>query len=150
MGRQTKPLSGGGKDKFLRGLVEAVDGIAEGPRRALTQALTDSISEVRVRREAYDRVRNAPEPQDAPTVAPNTEAPPFDPFAFSVITVLTKRGKAGLHAELDKVGSIDHLRHIADAQHLALDPALSTLDDIRAAIVTGTERRIAERKAAAS
>lgn len=160
MVRQTKPLSGGGKDKFLRGLVDSVDGLPDSARQALTRELSQGITEVRVRREAYERVRDRPDrpPEKAVPLAPRTEPPnrvaptaaSFDPFAFSVVAVLTKKGKAALMAELDKVAAVDELRGIADAQHLALDPALDGAAEIRTAIVSGAERRIAERKAAAS
>ncbi len=159
MVRHTKPLSGGAKDKFLRGLVDAVDGVPDGARRALTRDLTQGITEVRVRREAYERVRDQPDrPSEllanaAPTTVPTPAAPAktaFDPFAFSVVAVLTKKGKAALMDELDKVADVEDLRRIGEAQHLALDPALTTAVDIRAAIVSGAEQRIAERKAAAS
>jgi hypothetical protein len=162
MVRHTKPLSGGGKDKFLRGIVDGVDGIPQPMRRALSKHLAEAITEVRVRREAYERVRGQPEtstPVDetstAATVTPAPATPrgepsAFDPFAFSVVAVLTKKGKPTLVAELEKIDTLDHLRRIADAQHLALDPDLRSIADIRAAIVSGAERRIAERKAAAS
>jgi hypothetical protein len=164
MVRNTKPLSGGGKDKFLRGLVDAVADVPPGVRLALSAELTQAISEVRVRRQAYDRVRDQPDSPGAPAkvastraVPPKAEAlppaatpPAFDPFAFSVVAVLTKKGKAALLVELDKVLAVEDLRRIADAQHLALDPELSFASHIRAAIVIGAERRIAERKAAAS
>ncbi len=164
MVRQTKPLSGGGKDKFLRGLVETVGGVAPAVQNALVETLTGAIAEVRVRREAYDRVRDRPvdltseqapvaprdvparDPPPPPVAAPST----FDPFAFSVVAMLTKKGQPALLGALAKVDNTDDLRRLAEAQHLALDPDLTAIDDIRAAIVVGAERRIAERKAAAS
>ncbi len=163
MVRQTKPLSGGAKDKFLRGLVNATDGVPEGARVSLSTALTQAITEVRVRREAYERVRDQPElVLAAPSPRATLTAPPFlepvvaltptafDPFAFSVVAVLTKKGKQALLEALGGIESVDNLRRIGDAQHLALDPALVAAVDLRAAIVSGAEQRIAERKAAAS
>lgn len=160
MARNTKPLSGGAKDKFLRGIVASVEGVPPGVVKALTQELTNNITEVRVRRQAYERVRDgepAAQPGEMtraaalPQIAPKApESAAFDPFAFSVVAVLTKKGKAVLAAELDKVGTSDDLRRLAEAQHLALDPALADMAEMRAAILVGAERRIAERKAAAS
>jgi hypothetical protein len=155
MVRHTKPLSGGAKDKFLRGLVDAVAGVPDAARLALERELTQGIAEVRVRREAYERIREQPErPTTASTVAAampaHVDRATFDPFAFSVVAVLTKQGRPALQAALDKIETVEDLRRIGDAQHLALDPALTIASDIRTAIVSGAEQRIAERKAAAS
>lgn len=182
MGRSsTKPLSGGGKDKFLRGVVASVDGVSDAARRALSQALADGIAEVRVRRESYDRIRtagNGVEERAPKAVAPASQpvgpgvsvaqdgaadatpsaagspaaaaAATFDPFAFSVVAILTRKGRAALLIELAQVTAAADLRRLAEAQHLALDPALADPGEIRMAIVAGAERRIAERKAAAS
>lgn len=159
MVRHTKPLSGGGKDKFLRGVVHTVEGVPDTARQALVRELSHSIAEVRVRRDAYERIRDQPaRPASAAVPAhPSPPAPPaptakpaFDPFAFSAVAVLTKKGKAALQAEFDKITSVDDLRRLGDAQHLALDPALTDIAAIRDCLVAGAERRIAERKAAAS
>lgn len=168
MVRHTKPLSGGGKDKFLRGLVDGVENVPESARGALKRELTEGILEVRVRRAAYDRVRAAtPRQADEPPAAPSPKLPPapapavtetvappskpvFDPFAFSVVAVLTRKGRDALLETLAAIEAVEDLRSLALAQHLALDPDLASADEIRAAIVAGAERRIAERKAAAS
>ena len=160
MARTTKPLSGGAKDKFLRGVVASIEGVPAETARLLTTQLTECIAEVRARREVYDRMRGGgptAEPVETPRagmlpqIAPKPPEPEaFDPFTFSAVAVLTKRGAAALSAELAAIGSVDHLRRLADAQHLSLDPAIADLTEMRAAILLGVERRIAERKAAAS
>lgn len=163
MARNTKPLSGGAKDKFLRGLIATVEGVPVDVVRAVTQQLTESIAEVRARLEVYERIRDseptAPSPENPrhqalPQIARKAAEPAaaavFDPFAFSAVAVLTKKGRAALSAELDNIASGEHLRRLAEAQHLSLDPALADIADMRTAIILGTERRIAERKAAAS
>lgn len=158
MARTTKQLSGGGKDKFLRGVVAGVADVPAEAAARVTAALTDAITEVRVRREAWGNERAAPagsppppklKPAAPPPVAAPA-APAFDPFAFSAVAVLTKKGKVALLSQLGTIASAEHLRKFAEAQHLALDPAVVDAADIRAAIVAATERRIAERKAAAS
>ena len=78
------------------------------------------------------------------------EAPQFDPFAFSAVSVLARKGREALLARLGEIGSAEHLREFAIAQHIAIDQTLTRSDDLRVAIVTGTERRIAARRAAAS
>jgi hypothetical protein len=74
----------------------------------------------------------------------------FDPFAFSAVAVLAKKGRDGLLARLGEIETADQLRQFAEAQHICLDPALARLDEMRLAIVRGAERRIAARRAAAS
>jgi hypothetical protein len=177
MARTTKQLSGGGKDKFLRGLVEAVRDMPAGAATRVSDALVDGITEVRVRREVWEQLRSgepvaapevtpaAPKAQKAkdkarvaapvevaasPPAAPATPEAGFDPFAFSAVALLTRKGKPALAAALDQIERAEDLRSLAQAQHLALDPAMTDVVAIRAAIVAGTERRIAERKAAAS
>lgn len=85
-----------------------------------------------------------------PAAAQPAEPLHFDPYAFSVVVVLTKSGKDGLMKRLATIDRPEHLKKLADAQHLALDGSLSTLADLRAAIVKAAEIRIANRRAAAS
>ena len=51
---------------------------------------------------------------------------------------------------LQEIKSAEHLRAFAEAQHVPVDAKLKRLDDIRKAIVTAAEQRLADRKAAAS
>ena len=88
-----------------------------------------------------------PGPAAATTTPPAT---PFDPYAFSAVVVLTKSGRDGLLKRLAAIDRPDHLRALAEAQRLAVDPALASPADLRAAIVAAAERRIANRRAAAS
>jgi hypothetical protein len=89
-----------------------------------------------------------PDPQSKPEPAAASAA--FDPFAFSVVVVLTKTGKDGLMKRLAAIDRAENLKKLAEAQHLAVDPALSALPELRAAIVKAAETRIANRRAAAS
>jgi hypothetical protein len=152
MARTTKQLSGGGKDKFLRAVVAEVELPADAAKR-LGDRLAHTVTEVRVRRDAWEALSKSQMP--APAVAP---PPPqtvdpgvgFDPFAFSAVAVFTKKGKPALAAELARIATADHLKAFAAAQHLAVDATLAAPADLRAAIVAAVERRIADRKAAAS
>lgn len=76
--------------------------------------------------------------------------PAFDPYAFSVLAALMKTGREGLTKKLADIGSVEHLKALAEAQHLAIDPKIKKLDDLRKAIIAATEQRLADRKAAAS
>ena len=75
---------------------------------------------------------------------------PFDPYAFSVVVTLVKKGREALIARLSEIDNIEDLRQLANAQHLGVDPHLARVDDVRQAIVNGAEKRIASRRAAAS
>jgi hypothetical protein len=187
MSRTTKALSGPAKDKVLRALVAGTDAVPADVAARVGEVLARSLSEVRVRRDAWDATRGltadvataapiaetvakkagkkpspapsattpaapaaspaAPTPA-APAVAPAANA--FDPYAFSAVSILTKKGKAALAAAFDTIGNVEDLHKVAVAQHLAIDPALTDVNVIRATLVAATERRIAERKAAAS
>jgi hypothetical protein len=76
--------------------------------------------------------------------------PSFDPFAFSVVVVLKRKGRAALAEALKAITSSSDLRKLADAQHLGVDPAIKDAKSLREAIIKGAEQRMADRKAAAS
>ena len=78
------------------------------------------------------------------------DAPAFNPYLFSVVVVLAKTGRDGLLKRLADIKSADNLRALAEAQHLAVPSNLKKTDDLRKAIVSATEQRLADRKAAAS
>lgn len=75
---------------------------------------------------------------------------PFDPYVFSAMVVLVKTGRDGLMKRLQDIKSAADLKVFAEAQHLAIDRNLAKLDELRKAIATAAERRLADRKAAAS
>lgn len=88
-------------------------------------------------------------PEAAASSAPS-DPPAFDPYAFSVVVVLTRTGKDGLMKKLATIERPEHLRKLAEAQHLAVDAALTSATELRAAITEAAARRIANRRAAAS
>jgi hypothetical protein len=175
MARTTRQLSGAGKDKFLRSLVARV---ASGSTEAasIADALAREITEVRVRRETWEALQapstnpqlaSLPEPIDHPDhgaaarddgagerIAPEepiaATEPPFDPFAFSAVAVLTRKGRSGLAHALDGIGRAEDLRRLAEAQHLVLPDGLADVALLREAVIAAAERRVAERRAAAS
>lgn len=96
--------------------------------------------------------KNPKDPKDVvgksgATVQPAT---PFDPYAFSAVVVLAKQGRDGLAQRLAEIKSVEHLKKLADAQHLGFDRSLSKIDDLRSALMTAAEQRLADRRAAAS
>jgi hypothetical protein len=73
----------------------------------------------------------------------------FDPYAFGAVVTLQRLGRDGLMERLAAIESTEHLKALAHAQHLPVDGGLVDASELRAAIVRGAERRIAERRAAA-
>ena len=77
-------------------------------------------------------------------------APNFNAYAFSAMVVLAKTGRDGLAKRLADIKSAADLKALAAAQHLAVSPSLKKPEELRKAIITATEQRLADRKAAAS
>ena len=74
----------------------------------------------------------------------------FDPFSPNVIVVFRKSGRDAALAALAGIDSADQLRLLAREQRLVVPADVSSTQELRAAIVTAAERRIANRMAAAS
>jgi hypothetical protein len=155
MAKNTKALSGQAAKKYMRDLLKSDPGVSAEATDRLVDACADEIAQLRVRLPIPNRskaqVVSAPAAV-APVAAapkPTTPAPTFDPFAFSVVVVLTKQGRDGLMTKLAAVETVADLRAIAKAQHIAI-PATGSADDLRRAIVDGTAARIADRQAASS
>ena len=127
----------------------------------LGEALCASIADIRVRRDTWETLRDAKlgtatfladqehqkRSADEKVAVPNFA---FDPFLFSALAVLTKKGAPALKERLAEVTSADDLHALANAQHLSVDAKLTDLTALRAAILAATEARLAERRAAAS
>ena len=90
------------------------------------------------------------EPAAEPPSAPAEQDKPFDPYAFSAMVVLAKQGKDALAKRLGEIKSVEHLKQMADAQHLGINRSLSKIEDVRKAVLAATEQRLADRRAAAS
>lgn len=157
MGKATRPLSGASQKKYFRDLFQSTDGVAPEAAERLTSACEREIAQIRVRLPIPDRGKKAsPAKKRAESAAkPVGTEPPvsdaaFDPFAFSVVVVITKEGRDGLARKLQSVVSDADLKALAKAQHIALPDGELSADELRAAIVEGALQRIANRKAAAS
>jgi hypothetical protein len=81
---------------------------------------------------------------------PKAEQEVFDPYSFSVVALFKRGGREALLGQLSAITSVDHLRTLADAQHLSIPKDLDEPAALRLAIVEGTEQRIADRRAAGS
>ncbi len=121
----------------------------------LAAALTKAVNRMLVWEVPADLPPLAPEPTPLVESSSNglerhDRAENFNPYLFSALVTLAKHGRDGLMTRLKDIKSADHLRAFAEAQHVPVDAALKRTDEIRKAIVAGVERRLADRKAAAS
>ena len=117
MARATKQLSGGGKDKLIRDMIASEPTIAPDAAARLGDSMCDAIKNMRVDTDVWEQHRAARETAkaaeqklaDAKVVAP--VAPPvstlaaFDPFAFSALAILTKKGAPELTSRLAAIAS---------------------------------------------
>ncbi len=104
---------------------------------------------------AIDRLLSGakgPPSADKPLGTPSAGTPrlAFDPFAFSAVALLARHGREALLSVLGEIHDVAHLKALADAQHIAIDPGIRDVAEMRLAVVRGVERRIASRRAAAS
>ncbi len=122
----------------------------------LAKALAKSVNRMLVW-DMPDDIPEAPSTVEAPATESRVEilerhdrAENFNPYLFSALVALAKHGSDGLMLRLKDIKTAEHLRAFAEAQHVPVDASLKRMDDIRRAIVAGVERRLADRKAAAS
>jgi hypothetical protein len=161
---KTKSLSGPAKDKFLTTMLRQ-HGLDAPQAAALAQSLSTAIREVRVDRALWDaqprakkrrgphgEVRSLAERTSAvpPSATTESAVSVFDPYAFSVVAVFAKKGADALTAELERIARADQLVALATAQHITIDPSETDVAALRRAIVAGAERRLADRRAAAT
>lgn len=133
---------------FFRAHIRRETTLDDAAAERLTDALTGAINRMLV----WDAPALSPQDTACSKSAFAVEATKaaFDPYAFSVLAALMKTGREGLAKKLGEIGSVEHLKALAEAQHLALDPKIKKIDDMRKAIIAATEQRLADRKAAAS
>jgi hypothetical protein len=155
--RNTKALSGAAQDAYFRRVLKAQVTLSEEAREQVVRSLKRDIAQLRLRREPLpDGAIPTPpvaETRLAAAVAPSAQpdAPPagtnFDPFSPNIVVLLRTAGRAAVLAAID---SPEQLRLLAREQRLSVAPTLTSLDELRGAILSAAERRIANRMAAAS
>lgn len=163
MSKTTKALSGAGQKKYFRELLAEHEGLGAELRKTLLAQTEREIAQVRVRLPVPERARRKPDDTaqpagprdvagsaDTPAGAAAEGPPAFDPFAFSVVVVMTKEGRDGLAKNLAGIHSVANLYALAKAQHIAVPPGIDDAASLRAAIIEGTAQRIANRRAAGS
>lgn len=144
MAKTTRALSGAAKDAYFKVTLESEAGLDGAIAERLLDTLKASVSQVRVRLDRASRQSDTASTE----VAGAVEAEAFDPFTPNVILLLRTSGRDAVLAALRTI-SADNLRSLAREQQLSIGGDLSTADDIREAVVTAAERRVANRKAAA-
>lgn len=165
MRKKTRALSGASQEAYFRRVLKAHSGLSPADRDILLRKLRQEVAQLRVRLEpkvdaevpvvAGEAVQAAEPDIAAPPAATRRAArkpsppPPFDPFSPNVIVVVRKSGRDAALEALGAIDSVDNLRLLAREQRLSIGPDLETIADVRAAIVTAAERRIANRMAAA-
>jgi hypothetical protein len=167
--RKTKALSGAAQDAYFRRVLRAHPSLPVAERDQLMQRLKREIAQLRVRSErlaaacrptaAAKQANKLGSPAPAKVGAPAQPGvdplafvakEPFDPFSPNVIVVLRTAGRGAALAALASIDSVDQLRLLAREQRLNVRSDLSSAAELRAAIVSAAEQRIANRVAAAS
>jgi hypothetical protein len=133
--RRETPLDAEAAEKLAAALTKAIN-------RMLVWEMPNEVSEAVA---STPRTESPIDVQERHDRAEN-----FNPYLFSALVALAKHGRDGLMSRLNEIESTENLRAFAEAQHVPVDGSLDHADDIRTAIVAGVERRLADRKAAAS
>lgn len=169
MARSTRALAGAAKDAYLARLVASIEGLDADARTSLTERLTSEIALVSLRRRATGNERPASRrgvtgtdgeariaqeaaevPREAAPAATHLPEPMFDPYSPNVIVVIRTRGREAVLQELHSIDDVESLRILAREQQLGVTADLDDAAELRLAIVAAAERRIANRRAAAS
>lgn len=162
MGKFSQPSSQDKLRAFFREIVMGEPGVDRALAERVAERCVTHIDLLlewdRSRTEKKSPAQSIAPVQERPLVPPLRATPPikpaamrpFDPYAFSVVVTLVKKGREALLARLSEIENVEDLRQLANAQHLGVDPQLARADDVRQAIVNGAEKRVASRRAAAS
>ena len=156
MAKSITSLSGSAKDDYLGRVLGEEAGLDPAARRDLAERLQREVTRVWVKAPAVADeavAQGAAEPEIAGEAAATdaaAETAGFNPYAPNVVVVIRRSGREGALEALNAIERPEHLRLLAREQQLVVDAALVEPAAIRAAIVAAAERRIANRRAAAS
>jgi len=169
--RKSTILSGAAQHAYFRRVLKAYPSLSGVERDRALDRLRREIAHLRLRREGDHQPAVVPAAAPATPRRPNSEkqarskqaaALPitepttavatarFDPFSPNIVVVVRLAGRAAALAALASIESEEQLRLLAHEQRLSVKGQLSSLAELRAAIVAAAERRIANRLAAAS
>ena len=146
-------LVGKRKSAYLADIVRADAALDSSLGERLIGRLDSAIRSLRATKTQRAGVRGGPASWEIePDAAPPAKS--FDPYAFNAILVLKRQGREGLAGKLSEIGEVTQLRQIAEAQMIGLDQDMRSgpvdVEDLRAAVLKGVERLVANRRAAAS
>ena len=147
MAKSVNSLSGAAKDAYLRQVPASESDLGTAATERLAERLQAEISRVWVRTSAPAMTDAPPEPAEPDVPAAATD---FDPYTPNVIVVVRTAGRETALAALGQIAAAENLRVLAKHQQLGIDHDLAAPDEIRSAIIAAAERRIANRRAAAS
>ena len=155
--RKTKALSGAAQDAYFRRAFKTHSNMVAAEREQLLRSLKREIAQLRLRLEPLPREAVTPKPAAAVDGPEETSAPQaaasstsFDPFSLNVVVIVRTLGRAAALAALAAIDREEDLRLLAREQRLSVGPDVVSLAQLRAAIVSAAERRVANRMAAAS
>jgi len=158
--RKTKALSGAAQDAYFRRALKTHSKLTAEQREQLVRSLKREIAQLRLRLEPLPPGALSPPPAAAAAMHTREEASAgaqpavtsasFDPFSPNVVVILRTSGRAAALAALAAIDREEHLRLLAREQRLNVGPDVASLRELRAAIVSAAERRVANRVAAAS
>lgn len=153
MTKTTRALSGAAKDAFLDDVVRSALGQDHAAREKLLQELVKAVASLRVRVEAERAGAVAAELEASfslPITAHDASPAEFDPFSPNVVVVLRRDGREAAVAALHAIGQRELLLRLAKEQQLGLPENAGSVAEICEGIVAAAERRVANRRAAAS
>jgi len=146
MAKGIKSLTGTDKDAYLERVHAAAREEGEPVDEPMLARLKTEVTRVWVKAGALaDATESVPEAAPAATL---DDA--FNPYEPNVIVILRTAGRDRLLDALRAIATTDRLRLLAREQQLGVDTEVVDAEELRLAIVTAAERRVANRRAAAS
>lgn len=150
MAKSVKSLTGPEKDAYLRRALAAESGVSPAAAARVAKRLEKDVTRVWVRANALEAPTSDETSLAAAKPVPGKAAASFDPYSPNIVVVLRKSGREQVLEALSAIRQADQLRLLAREQQLGIAQNLTTLDEIRLAILAAAERRVANRRAAGS
>ena len=151
MTKGSKPLWGTSKDAYFRRILKTEAGLGPAAAKRLFRRLQGEIVQVRLRETSNEMVVGAQLQASVETQEIDAAAvPAFDPYSPNVVVVVRTAGRERALAALSSIDRVEHLRLLAREQQLSIEAGIESAAEIRSAIVSAAERRISNRRAAAS
>lgn len=150
MTKGSKPLWGTSKDAYFRRILRTESGLGAAASERLLRRMQAEIVQVRLREASAETAESRIQaPADTRAIDAVSVAV-FDPYSPNVVVVVRTAGRERALAALSSIDRVEHLRLLAREQQLSIEAGIDSAAEIRVAIVSAAERRIANRRAAAS